>query len=111
MLPRSKGIHNVHRIANQTRSIFGLTKQVYEFSKKMLPKISPTERAALNAGTVGFDRKLFAGTPTLADLEQYKVWLTTEESNFLEHEVNALCEIVDDYKISQVTHSPYALDY
>lgn len=38
-----------------------------------------TERAALNAGTVGFDRNIFSGNPTLNDLKGYSVQLTEEE--------------------------------
>lgn len=52
---------------------------LYNIAKKMMPKISDTERAALNAGTVGFDRNIFSGNPMLADLRKYKVSLTPEE--------------------------------
>lgn len=42
----------------------------YQLAKKVTPKISPTEAAALDAGTVGFDRELFAGNPSLANLKK-----------------------------------------
>ena len=38
-----------------------------------------TERAALNAGTVGFDRNIFSGNPTLADLKNYSVKASPDE--------------------------------
>jgi hypothetical protein len=38
-----------------------------------------TERAALNAGTVGFDRNIFSGNPSLNDLKQYSPKLSDEE--------------------------------
>lgn len=42
----------------------------YNLAKKVTPKISATEAAALDAGTVGFDRELFAGDPSLQKLKQ-----------------------------------------
>jgi len=42
----------------------------YNLAKKVTPKISATEAAALDAGTVGFDRELFAGNPSLANLKK-----------------------------------------
>ena len=49
-----------------------------------MPKISPTERAALNAGTVGFDANIFSGDPKLADLKSYQVPNTPELQSFLD---------------------------
>ena len=80
----------------QKRRIFGYA---YKVAKSMMPKISPTERAALNAGTVGFDRNIFQGNPTLADLKKYAVKASPDEQAFLDKEVNELCEILDDYKV------------
>ncbi len=42
----------------------------YNLAKKVTPKISPTEAAALDAGTIGFDRELFEGAPSLKNLKQ-----------------------------------------
>jgi hypothetical protein len=42
----------------------------YNLAKKVTPKISPTEAAALDAGTIGFDRELFEGAPSLQNLKQ-----------------------------------------
>eukprot|EP00595_Chromulina_sp_UTEXLB2642_P002442 CAMPEP_0196763690 /NCGR_PEP_ID=MMETSP1095-20130614/4520_1 /TAXON_ID=96789 ORGANISM="Chromulina nebulosa, Strain UTEXLB2642" /NCGR_SAMPLE_ID=MMETSP1095 /ASSEMBLY_ACC=CAM_ASM_000446 /LENGTH=720 /DNA_ID=CAMNT_0042117379 /DNA_START=201 /DNA_END=2363 /DNA_ORIENTATION=- len=72
----------------------------------MMPKISDTERAALNAGTVGFDRNIFSGDPKLKDLLKYKVKLNDEEKSFLNKEVRQLCETLDDYKITEDRDMP-----
>jgi len=51
----------------QQRQFF---QAAYNLAKKVTPKISATEAAALEAGTVGFDRDLFAGNPSLAGLKK-----------------------------------------
>lgn len=74
----------------------------YNIAKKVMPKISNTEAAALNAGTVGFDGDLFSGKPSLNNLVQkYNAKLSTEETSFMNHQVNHLCSIVDDYQVSR----------
>ena len=35
----------------------------YSLAKRIMPRISDTEAAALNSGTVGFDRDIFSGNP------------------------------------------------
>jgi acyl-CoA dehydrogenase len=55
----------------------------------------------LNAGTIGFDRDIFGGNPTLKDLKKYSIKVIDEEQKFLNNEVNALCELMDDYKITE----------
>lgn len=83
-----------------------VTGYVYKIAKKMMPKISDTERAALNAGTVGFDRNIFSGDPKLSDLKNYSVKLSPEEQSFLDNEVRELCEILDDHKITEDRDMP-----
>lgn len=61
----------------QRRTFLGA--YAYKIAKTMMPKISDTERAALNAGTVGFDGNIFTGNPSLADLKNYKVPNNPEE--------------------------------
>jgi acyl-CoA dehydrogenase len=78
-----------------------ITGYAYKIAKSMMPKISDTERAALNAGTVGFDRNIFSGNPTLKDLKGYSVKASPDEQAFLDNEVNELCEILDDYKVTE----------
>ena len=69
---------------------------------QIMPKISPTEDAALKAGTVGFDGDLFKGTPSLQKLlDKYDVKLTADEQSFMDNEVEQLCEMLDDYQITR----------
>ena len=49
----------------------------------MMPKISDTERAALNAGTVGFDRNIFCGNPSSADLAKVQDKLSNKYNMIL----------------------------
>eukprot|EP01035_Chromulina_nebulosa_P026393 gene26393-34540_t len=87
-------------VQNNFMSKRGIMSYAYKIAKTMMPKISDTERAALNAGTVGFDRVIFSGNPTLKDLKNYAIKASPEEQAFLDKEVNELCEILDDYKVT-----------
>ena len=88
----------------QTRKI---STGLYRFAKGMMPKISPTERAALNAGTVGFDREIFGGDASLKDLDAYSPpTMTPDEASFMEKEVEELCATLDDYTITEERDFP-----
>ena len=79
----------------------------YNLAKKIMPKISNTEAAALNAGTVGFDGSLFSGNPTLKSLiEKYDVHLSDEEDACRKNEVEKLCSMLNDYKIVKSRDMP-----
>ena len=68
-----------------------------------MPKISKTEEAALQAGTVGFDGELFNGNPSLANLvKKYDVALRPEESAFMTDQVEKLCALLDDYEVQEI---------
>ncbi|KAF1330917.1 Acyl-coenzyme a dehydrogenase, partial [Globisporangium splendens] len=83
----------------QTRSfVYG---QLYKVAKKMMPRMSNTEKAALESGTVGFDRDIFSGSPQLKALDKYSAKLSAEEQKFMDNEVQQLCEMLDDYTISK----------
>jgi acyl-CoA dehydrogenase len=74
---------------------------------KALPPIGDTERAALEAGTVGFEGQLFAGRPdfdALAAVGPNR--LTTEEQSFLDTEVRALIAMLDDFAIDEANDLP-----
>jgi acyl-CoA dehydrogenase len=72
-----------------------------------MPKISNTEAAALNAGTVGFDGDLFVGNPSLANLvKKYDVKLSSEEQSFMDNQVSQLCAMLDDYEIARDRDMP-----
>ena len=78
-----------------------VARAAYEAARKMMPKISDTERVALGCGTVGFDREIFSGKPSLENLLTYAplVTLTDEEKSFLANETEELCGLVDDFKV------------
>lgn len=82
-------------------------KPAYDLAKKIMPKISATEAAALNAGTVGFDGDLFAGTPTLKSLvDKYDVKLSTDERLYMDNQVQELCKRIDDYTLTKDRDMP-----
>jgi hypothetical protein len=69
-----------------------------------MPRISPTEEAALNAGTAGgLDCDIFSGSPSLAHLRSKypPPTLTDAEQCFMDKEVEELCEMTDHHQISR----------
>ncbi len=82
-----------------------LTTPIMHAVKRVLPPLSQTEREALEAGTVCWDGELFSGVPQwkrLMDLPAPK--LTPEEQAFLDGPVEQLCEMLDDWEITQNLH-------
>ncbi|MBV7540489.1 acyl-CoA dehydrogenase [Acidovorax sp. sic0104] len=74
---------------------------------KALPAMGDTERAALEAGTIGFEGQLFAGTPDFdALLATGPNKLTVEEQAFLDNEVRTLCGMLDDFAIDTARDLP-----
>ena len=79
-----------------------LTPRLLALFKRILPTMSDTERDALEAGTTWWDADLFSGRPDWPKLLGYaKPSLSGEERHFLEHEVERLCELVDDWQTQQ----------
>ena len=63
--------------------------------------MSETEKIALGAGTVGFDRDIFGGSPSLKHLvDTYVPKLSAEEQSFLDNEVETLCTLLDDHTVT-----------
>lgn len=79
-----------------------MSKLVLTIFQKMgfLPKISETERVALDAGVTWVEKDLFSGKPDFQKLmnETYPN-LTAEEKAFMEGPVERLCEKIDAWKI------------
>jgi len=67
-----------------------------------LPTISPTEKTAIDAGTVWVDGELFSGDPDWEQLlnETYPD-LSPEEQAFLDGPVEEVCAMADDWEIWQ----------
>lgn len=87
------------------RSIVGLIpaldKRIYRASKSVMPAISKTEQIALGCGTIGFDRDIFTGSPSLKHLvDTYDPKLTAEEQAFLTDKVDGLCALLNDHDVS-----------
>eukprot|EP00525_Craspedostauros_australis_P013553 CAMPEP_0198123318 /NCGR_PEP_ID=MMETSP1442-20131203/37207_1 /TAXON_ID= /ORGANISM="Craspedostauros australis, Strain CCMP3328" /LENGTH=809 /DNA_ID=CAMNT_0043782511 /DNA_START=152 /DNA_END=2581 /DNA_ORIENTATION=+ len=89
----------------QRRTILGISKaldkRLYRMAKGVMPTISKTEQIALGCGSIGFDRDIFAGDPSLQSLvEKYDPKLTAEEQSFLDNELNELCALINDHDVS-----------
>merc|ERR1711862_493802 len=83
---------------NQQRGF--VTKFVYKWAKGLMPPISKTENIALGAGTIGFDRDIFTGSPSLKKLiDTYKPKISSEEQSFLDNEVQNLCGMLNDHEV------------
>ncbi len=77
-----------------------LTKPLLAIYRKMLPKMSDTEREALEAGNVGWDGELFSGMPQWDKLMSYPApKLSDEEQAFLDGPCEELCEMLDDWEV------------
>jgi acyl-CoA dehydrogenase len=82
------------RAALVTRPIFG----VY---KNLLPQMSDTEQAALDAGSVWWDADLFSGKPDWKKLLAYpQARLSAEERSFIDGPVEELCGMLDEWDIT-----------
>ncbi|MGE3756803.1 MAG: acyl-CoA dehydrogenase [Pseudobdellovibrionaceae bacterium] len=68
--------------------------------KGFMPKISETERTALEAGVVWVEGDLFSGKPDFKKvLQEPYPELTPEEKAFIEGPTNKLCSVVNDWEI------------
>ncbi|XGC82493.1 acyl-CoA dehydrogenase [Bdellovibrio bacteriovorus] len=96
------------RAALITSGVFAIFKK-FEF----LPKISDTEKAALDAGVVWVEKDLFSGKPNFTNLmnEPYPD-LTAEEKAFMNGPVNTLCSMIDHWTIYKTKEIPQEIwDY
>ncbi|MEM7795313.1 MAG: acyl-CoA dehydrogenase [Cyanobacteria bacterium P01_C01_bin.118] len=77
-----------------------IVKTIQSFN--LLPKISDTERAALEAGTVWVDGELFSGKPNFKRIlaEPYPT-LTDAEQAFVNGPVEQVCRMATDWEIHQ----------
>lgn len=71
--------------------------------RQIMPKMSPTERAAVEAGNVWWDAELFAGKPDWKGLLATPApTLTAEEQSFLDNEAEHLCDLANDWETTSV---------
>ena len=91
-----------------------ISRPLLDIFRKIMPEMSETEAAALEAGTVWWDGELFSGRPNWQRLLNTPApAISAEEQAFLDHEVEELCGMLDEWKI---THEwcdlpPEAWDY
>ncbi len=78
-------------------------KPVFKLFTSALPKMSNTEKEALDAGTVWWDGDLFSGSPDWGKLLRHKTaQLNTEEQAFVDGPTNELCSMISDWEISEL---------
>lgn len=86
-----------------------VTSVVFKLMKVLnfIPKISETERVALEAGDVWIEGELFSGKPDLTKMmDQPYPDLTVEERAFMDGPVEKLCQIVNDWDVWQKRDLP-----
>lgn len=78
-----------------------ITKSIFRWAKGALPKLSATEREALEAGEVWWDAELFTGSPDWDKLLAVaKPGLSPEEQAFFDGPCEELCSMVDDWEVN-----------
>lgn len=78
-----------------------VSKPLLNYVNKVLPPMSETERAAIDAGTVWWEADLFRGDPDWKKLLAYQpATLTEEERAFVDGPTDELCAMMDDWEIT-----------
>ncbi len=79
-------------------------------SRQLLPKISDTEKAAIESGSVWIEREFFSGRPDFKRIlsEPYPT-LTAEQQAFLDGPVEQVCHMATDWEIFQRKDLPPAV--
>lgn len=78
-----------------------LTRRIFAAYRRVVPGLSDTEQDALDAGTVWWEGQLFSGKPQWSVLQSYgRPALTSEEQAFLDNEVETVCAMMDDWRIT-----------
>lgn len=81
------------------------TRPLIKKIQKLLPSISDTEREAINAGDVWWEKDLFCGRPDWKKLLALpKPTLAAEEESFINNQVETLCTMLDDWQIFNNDH-------
>ncbi len=77
-----------------------ISNRLFGVYRKVMPKLSSTEREALEAGTVWWDAELFSGMPRWRRLlRQPAPHLSEREQEFIDGPVEELCLMLDDWEI------------
>ena len=87
---------------NDTFRIKWLSSPIMRLFRRVTPTMSKTEQEALEAGSVWWDGELFSGKPKWNKLlSMPKAVLSKEEQEFMDGPVNTLCNMLDDWEITQ----------
>ena len=82
-----------------------VTSKIYCLFKSQLPSMSQTEQEALDAGTIWWEEDLFSGSPNWKRLLNFREpQLTSEEQLFIDGPTQQLCDLLDDWKITEELH-------
>ncbi|MGO2133479.1 MAG: acyl-CoA dehydrogenase [Halomonas sp.] len=79
-----------------------LTPRLFNMFKKIAPKVSDTERTALEAGTVAWDGELFSGRPNWGKLQAFTdKGLSDEERAFVDHQCGVAAGMCNAWDIAK----------
>ncbi len=79
-----------------------LTEPVFRLLRRALPAMSSTEKEALEAGTTWWEKDLFSGSPDWDKFDRIAMpQLSEAEQAFIDVEVEALCELIDDWDVQR----------
>ncbi len=79
-----------------------LTRWILKVMRHVLPRMGETERVALEAGTVWFDRDLFSGNPDWRKLLTFEPKpLSEQERAFLDGPVQEVCRTLNEWDVVQ----------
>ncbi len=82
-----------------------ISNKAMQLMRRALPPMSQTEKEALDAGTVWWDGDLFSGRPNWKKMLAIpEPRLTEEEQAFIDGPVQQLCEMLDDWHITEERH-------
>lgn len=78
-----------------------VSRPAFKLFKNILPPLSATEQAAIDAGTVWWDAEIFNGKPDWRKLSGYRdPELTEEEQSFIDNETEILCQMLNDWRFT-----------
>ncbi len=82
-----------------------ISQRAFTLFRSLMPPISETERAALEAGSTWWDAELLSGKPDWGVLTaQPAPALSSKEQAFLDGPVETLCRMLDDWHITHEAH-------
>lgn len=82
-----------------------ISSPILKLFRRLSPRMSQTEREALDAGSVWWDGELFSGKPRWRKLRKLQLPpLSEAEQSFLDGPVEQLCAMLDDWEITHERH-------